>query len=194
MTRGALAIAPSRTTYTPSLHLDEIDEQALIIDTETTGRSVTAEIIEVAICDIDGAILFESLVRPTERVPSSATRIHGLTADQLRDAPAWGDVWERIAPLITNRLLIAYNANFDRRMMEFMAARYRLPRPEARWRCAMRFVKEMARVRHALSLEAACARYGLAPGTHRAASDAQATAALLRFFKAALAAKPRSQP
>ena len=178
--RGPLAIAPTITPYTLSLHAGEIGERALIIDTETTGRSLTAEVIEVAVCDISGRILFESLVRPTESVPRAAARIHGLTTESLIKAPTWYEVWQQLEPLVNCRTLIAYNAPFDRRMVELECARYRLPTPEVRWRCAMRCIKERLRLQRAPTLEEACCYYQLTPGTHRAASDAQATALLLQ--------------
>ncbi len=178
--RGPLAIVPTITPYTLSLHAGEITERALIIDTETTGRSLTSEIIEVAVCDISGCILFESLVRPTESVPRAAARIHGLTTDCLINAPTWYEVWRQLEPVVNCRTLIAYNAPFDRRMVELECARYRLPAPEVRWRCAMRFIKEINRWRRAPTLEEACRSYQITPGTHRAASDACATALLLQ--------------
>lgn len=183
MLRGALSIAPTAVAYTPSLHADEINERALIIDTETTGRSVTSEVIEVALCGVDGEMVYESLVRPTARVPRAAARIHQLSIEMLADAPTWDRVWMQLEPLVRGRLLIAYNAAFDRRMVELMLARYRLAAPPLRWRCAMRFIKESARWRKAPTLTVACARFGLTPGTHRAATDARATAALLRLLK-----------
>lgn len=181
--RGALSVAPALVGYTPALHASEINERALIVDTETTGRSATAEIIEVALCTIDGAVIFESFVKPSVSVPRAAARIHGLTTEMLTEAPVWDKVWEQIARLLEGRLLIAYNAQFDRRMIELMAARYRLALPPLRWRCAMQFVKQRSRWRRALSLGEACAYYNLAPGTHRAAADACATAALLRLLR-----------
>lgn len=178
--RGALPVAPALVGYTPSLTAAEINERALIIDTETTGRSVTAEIIEVALCTVGGEMICESLVRPSAAVPRAAARIHKLTTEMLTSAPAWDAVWGQIAERLEGRLLIAYNAQFDRRMIELMASRYRLTLPPLRWRCAMQFVKERSRWRRALSLGEACAYYGLPAGTHRAATDVRATAALLR--------------
>lgn len=181
--RGALAVAPSIVAYTPALEDYEINDRVLIIDTETTGRAATSEIIEVAVCNLAGEIVFDSLVRPPESVPRAAARIHGLTTEALAHAPTWGSVWPKLEPLLADRLLIAYNAAFDRRMIELMAARYRLPLPAFRWRCAMRYVKEKSCWRRALSLTDACQAYGLNAGTHRAATDVVATANLLRLLK-----------
>lgn len=88
--RGPLVIAPAVTPYTPPLYASEINERALIIDTVTTGRSVTSEVIEIAVCDVESRILYESLVRPTASVPKAAARIHGL----LTTAPTWDAVWQ----------------------------------------------------------------------------------------------------
>lgn len=181
--RGALSVAPALVGYTPALVTAEINERALIIDTETTGRSATSEIIEVALCTIGGEVIFESFVKPSASVPRAAARIHSLTTEMLTEAPVWNVVWEQIAQRLEGRLLIAYNAQFDRRMIELMAARYRLALPPLRWRCAMQYVKVRSRWRRAPSLGEACAYYGLEPGTHRAASDALATAALLRLLR-----------
>jgi DNA polymerase-3 subunit epsilon len=181
--RGALAVAPAAVAFTPALEPSEINERALIIDTETTGRSVTSEIIEIAVGTIAGEILYDGLVRPTSRVPSAAARIHGLTTESLSAAPTWDQVWAAVEPIVRGHLLIAYNAAFDRRMIELMAARYRLAPPPARWRCAMRYVKSKAGWRKSLSLTDACRSCGLPPGTHRAATDVIATAALLRLFR-----------
>ncbi|MDQ3253672.1 MAG: hypothetical protein M3R15_07155, partial [Acidobacteriota bacterium] len=68
-------MAPAQASYTPTLHRDEINSRALVIDRETTGRGATAEIIEVAVCTLDGELIFESLVRPMSSVPRAAARI-----------------------------------------------------------------------------------------------------------------------
>ena len=179
--RGAFFLAPPVTPYTLTLRADEITDRALVIDTETTGRGATSEIIEIAVVTLDGAPLFSSLVRPMSAVPRSAARIHGLTTEALTDAPIWDEVWTRLEPLLRGRLLIAYNAPFDRRMVDLTCACYRLPRPSyLHWRCALRYVRECGGWKRAPTLTDACLRYDITPGTHRALSDAQATVALLR--------------
>ena len=133
-------------------------------------------------CDLEGRILYESLVRPTASVPKAAARIHWLTMESLTPAPMWDTMWQRLEPIVVGRVLIAYNAGFDRRMVDLECARYRFPTPQVRWRCALRFSKERAGFRRAPTLTEACQHYGITPGTHRALSDAQATAALLRHL------------
>ena len=53
-----------KQSYTPALELYELNEHALIVDTETVGLGPTIEVIEIALGDLEGHILYESLVRP----------------------------------------------------------------------------------------------------------------------------------
>jgi DNA polymerase-3 subunit epsilon len=185
MPRGPLAIAPRQVAYTLPLHPSEVLDRALILDTETTGRSLTAEIIEVAVCDLHGRLLFESLARPSVNHPRSAARLHQLAVDDLLNAPSWEEVWRELAPLLDGKIVVAWNANYDRRMIESMVERYALSLPEIKWRCAMQFAKEKLGLRRSLTLEDACRRFEITPGTHRAETDVRATAKLLQLLLSA---------
>ena len=52
--------------------------------------------------------------------------------------------------------------------------------PERGWRCAMRLTQRIVGIKKSLTLTEACARFGVAGGTHRAAEDVRATYRLLR--------------
>lgn len=153
--------------YTPSLELYELNERALIIDTETVGAGPTIEIIEIALGDVVGNILFESLVRPVfNRLPVPSKHVR-FDRTAFANAPYWIDIWPRVAELIDRKLLIAYNAGFDRRALAAMAARHTQTSPERGWRCAMQAVKKGIGVKKSLTLSEACARFGLEGGNHR---------------------------
>ena len=66
--------------------------QPIFLDTETTGLDPRAEIVEIALIDHDGAVLLESLVKPTRPIPQDATRIHRITDGMVADAPTAGEV------------------------------------------------------------------------------------------------------
>ena len=51
----------------------------LILDTETTGLGLEAEIIEIAVIDTAGAVLVDTVSLPQDDVPKAASGIHGLT-------------------------------------------------------------------------------------------------------------------
>lgn len=165
--------------YTPALELYEFNERALIIDTETVGAGPLIEVIEVAVCDARGEIVFDTLAQPVFNPLPKPSAHHRFAREEFAAAPVWTEVWPALEKLLTGRLLIAYNATFDRRALAATCSRYQQSVPEWGWRDAMQLVKKLLGVKKSLSLAEACAAYGLPGGTHRAADDVRATRALL---------------
>ena len=173
-----------RQSYTPALELNEFTTRSLIIDTETVGKGAEVEIVEIALGDCEGSIVFHSLVRPTfNRLPRS-TKEQRFEAAEFEGAPYWEEAWEKIAPLTDNKLLIAYNASFDCRALAAECARHRRRSNELGWRCAMQLVKRVVGTKKNLTLSEACALFGLEAGNHRADRDVLATWRLLRALAA----------
>lgn len=171
--------------YTPPLEVYELNERALVLDTETVGAGQTIEIIEIAIGDSEGRILFESLVQPVYNPLPPRSKHQRFAEAEFARAPQWTEIYPAISQLVEGRLLIAYNAAFDRRALASARARHHQDSPERGWRCAMQLVKTLMRARRSPTLEEACAFYGLAGGNHRAARDVEATCALLRAIASA---------
>ena len=99
------------------------------IDLETAGpdgkdgfKPVNGSIIEVAIIEYDNneneTGRYSQLVRPDPQVAAlcgtGAQHIHGITPDDVKDAPSW----EKTAPEVTSRLkgriMLAQNARYER--------------------------------------------------------------------------------
>ena len=165
--------------YTMALEAYEFNERALIIDTETVGAGPLIEVIEVALCDYNGAIIYQTLAQPVFNPLPKPSAHHRFARAEMEAAPFWEDIWPELAQHIAGKLLVAYNAMFDRRALAATCSRYRLTSDEWGWRDAMQFVKKRLGVKKSLSLAEACAAYGLPGGTHRAADDVLATYALL---------------
>jgi DNA polymerase-3 subunit epsilon len=179
-----------KQSYTPALEPYELNERALIIDMETVGSGPTIEVIEIAIGDVSGNILFESLVRPVFNRLPPPSRHARFNRRAFEDAPYWVDIWPQVAALIERKLLIAYNAGFDRRAMAAMLSRHAQNSPERGWRCAMQLVKKGIGAKKSLTLSEACAHFGLEGGNHRAACDVQATCCLLQAVRTAVVNNP----
>jgi len=177
----------TRQSYTPALEPYELNERALIIDTETVGVGPTVEIVEIALGDCSGKIVYHSLVRPLFNKLPRSTVEQRFEPEEFAAAPEWSEVWTEVAPLVDNKLLVAYNASFDRRALSAMRERYRQPANERGWRCAMQLVKRAAGSKRNLTLADACALYNLAGGNHRADVDVIATCQLLRAVSSRLA-------
>jgi DNA polymerase III epsilon subunit-like protein len=170
----------ARQSYTPALDPCEFNERSLIIDTETVGAGPAVEVVELALGDSEGRIVYHTLVRPLYNRLPRATREQRFAQGEFAGAPDWPEVWAVLAPLLDNRLLIAYNAAFDRRALAAMRVRNRQESNERGWRCAMQLAKARVGTKKNLTLTEACAHYGLEGGTHRADADVLATYRLLR--------------
>ena len=79
---------------------------ALILDTETTGLGDDAEVVELAVIDCAGAVLLDTLVRPSGPVPAEAAAIHGITDAMLAGAPTWSEIHARFCDLVEGRQVL----------------------------------------------------------------------------------------
>ena len=161
----------------------------LVLDTETTGLSASDQIIEIAIVDQAGAARLNQRIKPGIPIPLGATRIHGIKDAHVADAPTFGEIYIQLSVLLAGQHVIAYNMDFDWRMIQQTAAVYNLPEPRlAKRDCAM---KQYARYKGERQpngrnyrnhkLTEALRREGLTLQTaHSALADAQMTLALLR--------------
>ena len=115
-------------------------QQALrpvFLDTETTGTRCFSEIIELCIVDEHGQTLFQSLVNPTTEIEPMASMTHGLTYEDVKDAPRYPDIYEEVMGYLSNRMIIAYNASFDMRLLKQTAECYELAFPVFHTGCLM---------------------------------------------------------
>ena len=90
----------------------QIEQDAIIIDTETTGL-INPGVCEIALVDLQGNVLLDSLVKPRVSMSSEAREIHGLSDQQLDSAPFIEDIFIENNDLF-RRPMIAWNWLFDR--------------------------------------------------------------------------------
>jgi len=111
----------------------------LVLDTETTGLGDSAEIIEIGIINGSGEVVMNTLVKPSISIPAAATAIHGITDDDLLNAPDFADIVDELQGLIQGRVLLIYNAEYDLRLLRQSArkSKVRLKLEPASVQCAM---------------------------------------------------------
>lgn len=95
-------------------------------DLETTDRdSAQCEIVEIGAVRVrrgTPVAEFHTLVRPGRPVSAGARKVHGYGDDDLRDAPAFADVWPAFREFVGRDVLVAHNGiNFDVPVLERMA-------------------------------------------------------------------------
>ena len=116
-----------------------LDSDALIIDTETTGlpnKTPNVEIIELAMLNTRGEVVFDSLFKPSIPIPNA--EIHKITDKMVRKSPTIVEKWEEICNLMRGRTIVTYNAKFDREVFHTTSEVYDLTLPDdCQWHCAM---------------------------------------------------------
>ncbi len=165
-----------------------IAEKPVYIDTETTGLRQSDEVVEISIVDFDGTILLSSLVKPTQPIPVDAQYIHGISNEMVKTAPMWPVLWPQIREIFHGRVIAAYNAPFDLKMMQQSHSRYKLP-----WRESLKLVDVLLiysdykgiwdpvrRSMRYFKLQEAGSSFNIPlPNAHRSTADALLTRAVL---------------
>lgn len=155
------------------------DPDTLFLDTETTGLPPAAEVIDLAVVNVTGQVLVDTLIRPSKPIPPETTAVHGICDHDVAAAPSWVEVHGLLAEALAGRTVVIYNLGFDFRVLKDSSQRYRLSLPEARWECAMLAYADFRGERGRNGgqfrwhkLEQAAGHFGYPPGGHRALPDA----------------------
>jgi DNA polymerase-3 subunit epsilon/CBS domain-containing protein len=119
-----------RASATPLLALD-----AVVFDTETTGLDpARARLIEIgAIRLVAGRVevaeRFHCLVDPGEPIPAESTRVHGIDAARIKDAPDFARAWPDFRSFLGNSIVIGHTIDFDLAIVANEAKRAKLEFP-----------------------------------------------------------------
>ncbi|WP_344423113.1 DEAD/DEAH box helicase [Pseudonocardia ailaonensis] len=157
-----------------------------VIDVETTGFDANGRdrIVEIAIVRLapDGSLLdsWSTLIDP-QRTPGP-TRVHGLTAENLVNAPTFGAVADEVLARLSGAIVVAHNAAFDHRFLRAEVGRAGRAVPDWPLLCTRRLAYQLASAT-SRRLTDLCRAEGLRhEGAHSALADADATARLLTVY------------
>lgn len=156
--------------------IDILRRGAVVLDTETTGLEPYAEACDIAVVNaISGAVLFSSLIRPTVEVGAKAAAVHGISYAMTANAPNFSSIWPALRAAVLGKVIVTYNAEFDRRILLATARGVGCGEAvaffeSAAWFCCMLAFAGGGRW---LKLETAAELSNVkALGTHRAEADA----------------------
>lgn len=159
-----------------------------VIDVETTGFSAQKydRIVEIGIVLLDSQGELEStyctLVNPNRDV--GPTHVHGITAKEVFDAPQFDEIAEDLISMLSGRVLVFHNAQFDTSFLfaEFERAGLWVNGAQVPVLCTMQLASDFL-PGNGRSLEACCGAYDISNSrAHSALADAEATADLLRAY------------
>ena len=158
------------------------DLHVSVVDVETTGFNATNDrIIEIAVVRFapGGTVddVFSTLVN--SQCDPGATHIHGITADDLVDAPMFGDVADAIVERLQGTVLVAHNASFDRGFIDAELARTGRRVPDIKQVCTLAAARKyLPNQSHKLGF--LCEQFNIdLNNAHAADADAIATGHLL---------------
>jgi len=166
----------------------------VFLDTETTGTGPADVIIEVGIVDLDGNTLYDKLVNPGRQIPAESSAVNEITDDMVANADPWPLVWAEIEPILKDRVIGIYNADFDLRLIRQSNAAHsiRASIADGQAFCMMKLFaayygewnpRYNGFKSQKLEFAGRVCQLDLA-NTHHAIDDARLTAALLKYIAA----------
>lgn len=153
-----------------------------IVDIETTGGNASgSRITEIAIIIHDGKNVidrYETLVNPEKDIPLSIFGLTGINNEMVANAPIFDDISEKVLEMLTDRIFVAHNVNFD-----YSFVRHQLEQAGFKWTarklCTVRAARKIKPGLPSYSLGKLCYSLNIPlENQHRAGGDADATAIL----------------
>jgi DNA polymerase-3 subunit epsilon len=151
---------------------------AIDFETADHGRDSACALAVVIVEGTQVAREEKFLIRPP-RQEFLFTWVHGIRWGDVADAPSFGELWPRVAPLLEGlEFLAAHNAGFDRSVLYQCCHGAGLPWPDLRFQCTARLARQAWGLARA-SLPYVCDHLDIALQHHRVDSDARACAQIV---------------
>ncbi len=157
-----------------------------VLDTETTGLAPEQGdcVIEVAVIHFDNGEVtnrWSTLLDPGIPLHPDVTRLTGITPDDLMNQPSFVDVAEELLKHLRGRVLVAYNAPFDRSFLIHEFARVGMTLPEgAKWLDPLVIARQTQKGQGNMKLGTVAKRLGVQlDEAHRAQADAECAGKVL---------------
>ena len=158
-----------------------------VVDVETTGLDPEeCRVIEVGIVRFERGQIAErwgQLINPGCEIPEKVTEITGITAEMLAGKPSFKELKWDIYGRLRDRVLVAYNADFDRSFLAHEMQRAGLSLPDIPILDPLVWARHLMPKERSHRLVRVADKLGVdLSQAHRAEHDAEATGkVLLRF-------------
>lgn len=161
------------------------DLRLVVIDTETTGLDAEVDrIVEIA-CVVyhrgEEVARVSQLVNPGRPIPKESSDVTGIDDEKVKDAPPFSAVAEQVLEVLNGAVPLAYNADYDRKVLQAEMARCGLTLPQlppalrrnVEWLDPLIWARELQRAEKSRALAEVATRLGIELSqAHRAADDA----------------------
>jgi DNA polymerase III subunit epsilon len=168
--------------------MGKLDSHTLaFLDVETTGLSpwFGDRICEIAVVRCQGEKIvdtFDTLVNPERPISPGASRVNGLSDEDVSDAPPFPEIASKVNPLLKGAIIVCHNVPFD---LGFLSSEFH--------RCGEEFlpvetIDTLSLAREFFDFDSnslqSIAEYLMleTPNAHRALGDALTTRDVLQYF------------
>ena len=153
----------------------------VVVDVETTGLDYTREkIIEFAGVKLEDGVItdrFETLINPHQHIRKSSQAIHGISEEDLADAPEEEEIYPKIFEFIGDAQIVAHNAIFDFSFLNRTSKRLYEKPLENKYIDTQQMFKEVYPQMESCGLECLMNTFNVEFSTrHRAMADAEGLA------------------
>ncbi|WP_169837508.1 3'-5' exonuclease [Salipaludibacillus agaradhaerens] len=154
----------------------------IAIDFETASRQRDSACAIGLVQVIDDCIVDEvyTLIRPRNSYfDPFCERVHGITWEDVKNAPLFSDVWSDLAHYFENSLVVAHNASFDISVLKSSLQAIGLPYPSMLYNCTVAIAKKTWPEFYNFKLNTIAAELDMTFNHHHALEDAQVAAQIV---------------
>lgn len=173
--------------------------RVVVLDVETTGKDRAVDqvielCLQLGVGAGDEARTWR--IRPSVPIHPEATKVHGITAEDLSSSPPFGDLAAEFLPLIAEAdVIVGYNVSFDIDMLQAECSRAQIPPLEL----TKKQVVDVLRLWHHVEPRTLVAAHEKFCGealvdAHQAAADVAATARVLAAMLSTFGLQDKSWP
>ena len=154
----------------------------VFFDLETTGVDTTKDrIIEISMIKVmphGEEIVKTRRINPLMHIPESATAVHGITDEDVKDAPTFAHIADQVRAFIGDSVVLAHNAGFDLKVLKATVRYYGIDFEDVDYICTWKLSKKLYPELPSRSLDSLARRINFTFSHHNALEDAKACAAV----------------
>ncbi len=154
----------------------------IALDFETaTGERNSA--CELGICIVENGNITETkswLIKPPSYPYFNPynVAVHGISPEDVKDAPTFAEVWEEVQEILYGNLMIAHNASFDASVLRSCLDHHGFYKPKMNYLCSISLAKKSWKNMRSYGLKNLANAHQISFTHHRAGADAEVCAKL----------------
>lgn len=161
-----------------------------VLDVESTGLECwNCRIVQIGIIKVinnEPVDCLNTYINPETHIPTRATDIHGITDEDVKGAPTYKQIADRVTDLLNNTTVVGHNVTFDLNFVQHILLERSNTQDDLHMEYVdtWEFANRLHLPVHDYKLQTLLAFYGIDPGeAHTAYDDARATLELFNDLR-----------